>query len=300
MKHFYSGLPVLVTGGAGFIGSHLTHKLVELGAQVTVIDNLTTGFLDNLAPVLPSITFVQASVTDLEACLQVTQGQQIIFHLAAQVSVPESVERPQLCHHVNVNGTFNMLEAARLNKVPRFIFSSSSAVYGAYDGICSEDTPCNPTSPYGTSKLIGEYLCRQYTANYEVKSACLRYFNVYGERQNHNGTYAAVIAKFQQCMCTNQPITIFGDGTQTRDFIPVEEVVKANLTIGMQKDSVLDGSPCNIATGRSMSLLELIEQLKADYPTYHHPITFQPARAGDIKHSGAQARRWKGFRQKGL
>lgn len=293
MKHFYKDLPVLVTGGAGFIGSHITHQLVELGAQVTVIDNLATGFLENLDPLLNQITFMHASVTDFDACLQATRGKAVIFHLAAQVSVPESVELPQLCHQVNVGGTFNLLEAARLNRVPRFVFSSSAAVYGAHAGICTEETPCHPTSPYGTSKLIGELLCQQYAVNYGLQAACLRYFNVYGERQNPNGAYAAVVARFNYCMQHNQPITIFGDGNQTRDFIPVAEVVRANLTIGMQNTAVMNGKPFNIATGRSISLLELIEQLKANYPHYQHPLSFQPARVGDIKHSGAQAQRWK-------
>ncbi len=293
MKKFYAGLPVLVTGGAGFIGSHITHQLVELDAQVTVMDNLATGFLDNLAPLQKQITFVQASVTDFDACLQATQGKNIIFHLAAQVSVPESVEAPQLCHQVNVNGTYNLLEAARLNHVPRFVFSSSAAVYGAHAGICTEETPCHPTSPYGTSKLVGELLCQQYTTNYGLLTACLRYFNVFGDRQNPNGAYAAVVARFHHCMKHNQPITIFGDGTQTRDFIPVADVAHANLTLGMQDATAMNGRPFNIATGRSISLLELIEQLKAEFPHYQHPLTFLPARRGDIQHSGARVNRWK-------
>ncbi|MCK5632235.1 NAD-dependent epimerase/dehydratase family protein [bacterium] len=293
MKQFYHNLPVLVTGGAGFIGSHIVHKLVELGAKVTVIDNLETGFLKNLEPVQNSITFVNKSITNMDACIQATQGQKVIFHLAAFISVPDSIQNPQACHNTNINGTYNLLEAARINNVKRFVFSSSAAVYGPTEKTCSESMPCKPTSPYGTSKLIGELLCQQYTNNYNLQTICLRYFNVFGPRQNPNGAYAGVVAKFTQLMKKNRPITIFGDGKQTRDFIPVEQVAQANLALGMQNKTVMNGQPINIATGKSITLVQLVEQIQKKVYNYKKQLTFKVARKGDIQHSKADASTWK-------
>lgn len=291
MKHFYHNLPVLVTGGAGFIGSHLVEKLVELGAKVTVIDDLSSGSIQNLDRVLYKITFMQKSITDMNACLEATKDKAVIFHLAAFISVPDSIKKPQLCHQINVDGTFNILEAARINNVERFVFSSSAAVYGPAEHICKEDISCNPQSPYGTSKLVGELLCKQYADNFRLKTACLRYFNVFGDRQNPNGAYAAVVAKFKHLMKQNLPLTIFGDGLQTRDFIPVEKVAEANLTIAMLDE--IHGDIYNVGTGRSINLLQLVDLLKEEIPDYTGKITFAPARAGDIKHSSADCSKYK-------
>jgi len=293
MKNFYKNLPVLVTGGAGFIGSHLVQKLVALQADVTVLDNLATGFSKNLKDVQEQIQFINGNITNKQVCIQATQHKKIVFHLAAFISVPESVEDPQTCHDVNVNGTFNLLQACHLNGVNRFVFSSSAAVYGPCETHCTETMPCNPTSPYGTSKLIGELLCQQYAQNYNLKTICLRYFNVFGENQNPQGAYAAVIAKFQNLMKQNKPITIFGDGLQTRDFIPVQDVVDANLILGVQDKKIMDGSPINIATGCSTTLLAMVEQLKKRFPNYNGNIVFKPARKGDIKYSCADAQKWQ-------
>ena len=157
ISNLYDTLPVLITGGCGFIGSHIAEKLVALGARVTIMDNLSSGSLSNIEHIKGKIRFMPASVTDKNSCLQATAGQQIIFHLAAFVSVPESVKNPVLCHEVNVNGTFNILEAARINKIKRVILSSSSAVYGNTEDVCNEQMPCNPESPYGFSKRIDEF-----------------------------------------------------------------------------------------------------------------------------------------------
>jgi len=158
MKIFYQDLPVLVTGGAGFIGSYIVELLVEAGAKVTVIDDLSSGKASNLKNVKGKIRFIKKSITDIGACIEATEGQAVIFHLAAFISVPDSVKNPRTCQKINVDGTFNLLEAARINKVDRFVFSSSAAVYGPFEGICKENMECNPQSPYGTSKRIGELL----------------------------------------------------------------------------------------------------------------------------------------------
>lgn len=287
MHNYYKGKKVLVTGGAGFIGSYITEALVSHGAKVTVLDNLSTGNLANLAQVHENITFINGSITDMQTCLDATRGKSHIFHLAAFISVPQSLINPDQCHTINVDGTFNMLEAARQNNVQRFVFSSSSAVYGTTDSPCSETTPCNPTSPYGFSKLIGEYLCKQYALNFSIESVCLRYFNVFGQRQDPNGPYAAVVAKFKDLMQHNKPITIFGDGQQTRDFVPVEQVAHTNLLLGMLPAHTVNGELFNVASGTNITLLELIHILKKEFPDYTLAPNFAPERPGDIRHSTA-------------
>jgi len=292
LESYYSGTPVLITGGCGFIGSHLATKLVNLGAEITIIDDLSTGCIDNIAHIQDQITFVHASITNIETCLQVTKNKKVVFHLAAFISVPASIKEPHLCHKINVDGTVNLLEAARQNNVEQFVFSSSAAVYGQCEGICKEtDTPA-PTSPYGFSKLVGELYSRQYALVFGLNTVMLRYFNVYGPRQNPNGTYAAVVAKFTHNMQHNLPITIFGDGKQTRDFIPVEQVVGANLFLGMCNPEYTRGQIFNVATNNSISLLELIDQLKQNFPHYTGNIQFGPERPGDIKHSTADCSKY--------
>lgn len=291
MMHFYENKPVLITGGAGFIGSYLCELLVDLGAHVTVMDDLSTGNLDNIQHIADNIKFIQASITDRQACIDATEGQHIIFHLAAFISVPESIEKPDRCHEINVNGLVNILEAARLNGVKKVVFSSSAAIYGNHEGLCTENMHSVPTSPYGMSKRIGELYCQQYSVVYGIDTVCLRYFNVYGARQNPNGPYAAAVARFKHQMSNNLPITIFGDGMQTRDFIPVEEVALANATLAMLEGS--QGEIFNVATGKSVNLFEIIEMLKQDFPAYSIPVTFAPARLGDVKHSSADCSKYR-------
>jgi len=286
MNNFYKNLNILVTGGCGFIGSHLATRLVELGAHVTIIDDLSNGFIANIEPIYDKVTFINKSITDKQACLQATKGVDIIFHLAAFIYVPQSVEQPDTCHSINVDGLVHILEAARINGVKRLVFSSSAAVYGNYEGTCTENTPTNPESPYAYSKLIGELYCQQYAKSFGINTVIARYFNIYGERQSPNGAYAAVVAKFKHQMKHNLPITIFGDGLQTRDFVPVSQVVHANLTLGMLAHE-LAGQVFNIGTGKSITLLELIGELKKDFPTYKDTINFMPARPGDLKYSVA-------------
>ena len=279
---------VLVTGGAGFIGSHLTHHLVERGAKVTVLDNLSTGKKDNLHDIIDRIMFIEGDVTDFETCMHAAKNQRVIFHLAAQVSVPASLEDPVFCHHTNVTGTLNLLEAARqYATIERFILASSSAVYGQKSGSCKETDMCNPTSPYGYSKLLAEQLVGQYAHVFNVHTLCLRYFNVWGERQNSEGQYAAVVTKFKDNMHKNLSLTVFGDGLQTRDFMYVGNVIQATVAMACIPLPLLQGQAVNIATGKSITLIDLIEQLKQEFTQYTGPITFAAERPGDIKHSSA-------------
>ncbi|MDR3646408.1 MAG: NAD-dependent epimerase/dehydratase family protein [Candidatus Babeliales bacterium] len=287
MNSTYKNKNVLVTGGAGFIGSHLTEKLVELGAQVTVLDNLCTGNLVNLINVKDKIKFINGDIENLEDCLNATQNAEIIFHLAAFISVPGSMANPQACMKTNVDGTFNLLEACKINNVKRFVLSSSSAVYGQKQGICKETDACKPTSVYGYSKLLNEEYCKMYSNLFNLNTVCLRYFNVYGERQNPNAQYAAVVAKFTDNMQRNLPLEIYGTGEQTRDFVHVSKIVEANLMLAMLPESQMTGQAFNIATGTSINLLQLIEQLKIKFPNYTGEILFKPARSGDVEHTAA-------------
>ena len=286
----YHKVPVLITGGCGFIGSHIAEQLVAEGALVTILDNLSSGSLQNIEHIHKNVTFIEDSITNITACINATKNQQIIFHLAALVSVPLSIQKPQLCHEINVNGTFNLLEAARINKVKKLLLSSSSAVYGDTTTPCHEQMSCNPVSPYGFSKLIDELICQQYSSTYGIETIILRYFNVYGPRQNPHSSYAGVVAKFNHNMQHNKPITIYGDGLQKRDFIHVNKVVQANLALA--RSNIGSGEIFNIATGTSITLLDLIEQLKKEHPLYNNDIRFEPARLGDLKISQADCSKY--------
>ena len=297
MNSFYTGKKVVVTGGAGFIGSHLVEQLVTYGADVTVLDNLVTGKKENLALVINAITLIEGDVKDFQTCQTTLKNCFAIFHLAAQVAVQESFENPQLCYESNVTGTFNLLEAAKQHNVQRFIFSSSCAVYGDRSTPCKETDECSPLSPYAYSKYTGEQLCLQYSKLFKLPTICLRYFNVFGPRQNPYGPYAGVLAKFTHCMKKNQPITIFGDGSQTRDFVPVAHIVNANLRLAELPLKFLTGLPVNIATESSCSLLNLVKKLKEQFPTYNQPFIFEPTRPGDILKSEANCTRFKQLMQ---
>lgn len=291
--HTYKNMPVLVTGGCGFIGSHIVQKLVEHGAKVTVIDDLSSGNLANIKNVNHNITFIEKSIVNIDACMQASKGQKFIFHHAAYISVPGSIENPTACHETNVIGTLNLLEAAQKNNVERFVFASSAAVYGQREGICNETMQPNPTSPYGFSKFINELYAYYYAHNYGLNTIGLRYFNVYGSNQNPYGTYAAVVTKLRHQMAHNENITIFGDGLQTRDFIHVSDVVNANLKLALLDPRHTQGQIFNIATGTSISLLTLLEQLKKQYPDYTGKIVFEAKRAGDVTHSQADCAKYR-------
>jgi len=298
-KQFYADKAVLVTGGCGFIGSHIVEQLLKHGARVTVIDNLSTGFEKNIASFKNKITLIKKSITDPSACDQAVAGAEVVFHLAAYTSVPGSVSNPALCHQINVDGTFNLLKAASQHGVKRFVFSSTSSVYGPREDRCCEtDTHLNPSSPYGATKLMGELYCKQFSLLFNVPCVMLRYFNVFGPRQNPDSQYAAAVAKFRQRMERNEPITIFGDGTQTRDFVHVEEVALANLIVGMAPQESVNSQIYNIGTGKSISILELSESLKKEYPHYNHETQFAPARDGDVPHTQMSADKFNALKEK--
>jgi nucleoside-diphosphate-sugar epimerase len=301
LAHFYAHKKILITGGAGFIGSHIADQLVGYNAQVTILDNLRTGSLKNIEQIRDRVTFISGNIKDQETCYQATKNQDIIIHCAALVSVQESLTSPDECYAINVTGTQNLLHSAAHQHISGFIFSSSAAVYGNKEGCCHETDLCNPCSPYGYSKYLGELLCQQYAQLYNMPAICLRYFNVYGDRQIGTQATSGVIARFHELMKQNQPITFYGDGQQTRDFIPVSLVAQANLYAGilatdqkLYRDIALNGCPrINIATNTPTSLKELFNTLKQQYPNYNQTPICQTSRAGDIICSYGDATRLK-------
>ncbi len=295
MMHSYKNKKIVVTGGAGFIGSHIVDALVALQAQVTVLDNFSTGSILNLEHHGSAITVVTGDIQDAQVCKQVLEGCNYVFHTAACVSVPQSFEDTPYCHGANITGTFNLLEAARIYQPEAVIFSSSCAVYGQRNDLCAETMDLSPTSPYAYSKWMGELYCQQYSALFGVPTLALRYFNVYGDRQNPFGPYAGVVAKFKQCLENNMPITIFGDGKQTRDFVPVAQVVAANLRAGLLPRHQLNGQAINCASGTKTTVLDIWHTLRQGYPDYAHDPVFNPERPGDIKYSQAECTKYRHF-----
>jgi UDP-glucose 4-epimerase len=277
---------VLVTGGAGFIGSHLAVALLREGFEVRVLDDLSTGHLRNLESVRSELELVQADVCDTESLARALRGVRFVFHEAAMVSVPQSVEQPRRCHEVNGTATAELFELARTAGVERVMFAASAAAYGSEPTLPkSESMAPMPLSPYASTKLYGEHLCGVYTRAMGLPAVPLRYFNIYGPRQDPSGAYAAVISKFQQRMMTGQRPVIFGDGQQTRDFCSVHDVVRANL-LAMHAPVSACGAPINIGTGRRTSLLDLVDVFNTISGQSLEP-EFRESRAGDIAHSVA-------------
>lgn len=274
---------MLVTGGAGFIGSHLVRALLERGDEVVVLDDLSSGQTSNL-PGHPRLGFHQGSILDAEAVAGCAKGCAGIFHLAAVASVIESVNEPVRTHRVNTEGTIQLLEAAA-REGARFVFSSSSAVYGeGPDAIKTEASEIQPLSPYAVQKFASELYVRVYADLKGVGAVCLRYFNVFGPRQNPNSEYAAVVPKFVRRALDGGAVTIFGDGEQTRDFVHVDDVVRANLAAFASE--VGDGRALNVASGKALSVNELAA---AVFGALGEPprIEYAPARSGEVKHSRA-------------
>lgn len=286
MEH--TKLRFLVTGGAGFIGSHLVRFLLNQGS-VRVLDDLSSGALENLQEVLPAIEFTQGSVTDAELVRAMVEGCQVVFHLAAQVSVPLSIERPTETFEVNMLGTQYVLEAARQAQCARVVFASSAAVYGNAPRLPKRETmDAQPVSPYAWTKWYGELLCRDYWRVYGVPTVCLRFFNVYGPRQNPHSQYAAVVPRWIHAALTDcQPI-VYGDGRQVRDFIYVDDLVRG-LWLGATHPHAV-GEVFNLASGRATSLLELLNAIENAVGYRLEPI-FAPPRPGDIRRSYADIRK---------
>jgi UDP-glucose 4-epimerase len=273
----------LVTGGAGFIGSHLVEALVAAGCNVAVIDNLSTGRLSNLAAVRDRITFYQGDFRDPRLLNQAVTGCEVLFHLAAIVSVPWTVENPVDSAAVNEMGTLQVLEAARRHHVRRFIGASSCAVYG--DGSRNpkqENMPPKPLSPYAIQKLVGEQYARLYSELYGMETLFLRYFNVYGPRQDPSSPYSGVISIFMNRAIAGQSPVIYGDGKQYRDFVFVNDVVQANLLAAAAKPA--GGHVFNIGTGEFIRIRELWQIIRKIAGTTAEPV-FEPQRPGEILES---------------
>jgi len=274
----------VITGGAGFIGSHLARELVRLGQHVTVFDNYASSSRDSLAAIENKIQIIEGDIRDFPALLRAFQGADYVLHHAALVSVPESVEKPLETFQINVQGTANVLEAARQTGVKRVVFASSSAVYGnGTDLPYKETSPVDCQSPYAFSKQAGAELCQLYARAYGLETVALRYFNVFGTGQNPNSAYAAVIAKFMQLAAENKPLGIDWDGLQSRDFVHVSDVVQANLLAALKG---VPGEIYNVARGETCSLLRLADIIESVSGRKLERV-FRPKRAGDVKLSSA-------------
>ncbi len=280
---------VLVTGGAGFIGSHIAHALVELGAHVVVIDDLCGGDIANLATLdTDQLTFINASIREASALKLAVEGCRYVCHLAALGSVPGSVAEPERYQDINTTGTFEVIDAARHARVQRMTFAASAAAYGDAPQLPKTETMApSPKSPYAAQKLAGEYLLAAYAANYDIDTVSLRYFNVFGPRQNANSAYAAVISAFAKALIEQQTSpTIYGDGEQSRDFIHVDNVVHANL-LALRASERLNGPVFNVACGGRISVNQLAITMAKLIGRPDLSPSHQPERAGDIKHSQA-------------
>jgi UDP-glucose 4-epimerase len=287
----------LVTGGCGFIGSHLTVALVRRGDTVRVLDSLATGRRANLAEVAGDVEIVEGDVCDLEAVRRAVTGVEYVLHQAALASVQRSVDDPLETHHADATGTLNVLSAAQQAGAGRVLYAASAAAYGDDPTLPKhEDLPPRPLSPYAAAKLAGEHYCAAFARSYGLPTVSLRYFNIYGPRQDPRSDSASVVPRFVTALLRGEPPTIFGDGTQSRDFTHVDDVVAANLLALDAAEAT--GEPINVASGERYSLLDLVATLNAILGTEiapHHA----PRRAGDVWHSQAsitRAERVLGYR----
>lgn len=274
---------VLVTGGAGFIGSHITQSLAEEGCAVTVLDNLASGHIENLDPVKEKIRFIQGDITDLARVMDAVRGCEVVFHQAAVVSVTQTVDDPVGSALVNDLGTLKVLEAARLAGVRRVVLASSSAVYGDAPQLPKKETmPLAPLSPYALQKLTNEWQAALYSKLYGLQTVCLRYFNVFGPRQDPSSPYSGVISIFMARAVDGLAPTLYGDGSQTRDFVFVKDVVRANLLAACRSEAA--GRIFNIGTQQATEIGALWQKVArlADNPAV---AGYGPPRVGDILHS---------------
>ncbi len=270
----------LVTGGAGFIGSHIVDALLEKGAQVRVLDNFSSGRASNLALAKKRIDLIKADIRSKSACLKATSGIDYVLHQAALRSVPKSFNNPQEYNDVNIQGILNMLEASVKNKVKAFVFASSSSVYGDVKDFPEKEcfVP-GPISPYALTKLCGEYYCKIFSLRYGITTVALRYFNVFGPRQSLDDEYAVVIPKFIDCMFRNKRPPIYGTGRQSRDFTYISNVVNANILASLESKPV--NSVYNVAGGKDYSILDLVSILNKLTGKKLKPV-FLDKRPGDV------------------
>lgn len=291
---FDSNTVFLVTGGAGFIGSNLCEAILEMGYQVCCLDNLSTGKRSNVDLFIdhPKYTFIEGDICDLDTCISACEGVDYVLHQAAWGSVPRSIEMPLLYEEINIKGTLNMLEASRQNQIKKFVYASSSSVYGDEPNLPkTEGREGNLLSPYALTKRVDEEYAKLYTKLYGLDTYGLRYFNVFGKRQDPNGAYAAVIPKFIKQLLIDEQPTINGDGQQSRDFTYIDNVIEANLK-ACKASSEVAGETFNIAYGGRDYLIDLYRSLCVALGKEIEPI-FGPARKGDIKHSNADIEKAK-------
>jgi UDP-glucose 4-epimerase len=280
----------LVTGGAGFIGSHIASALADSGARVRVIDDLSTGHRENLEEIKGDIDFIQASITDDTALRPALEDVELIFHEAAIPSVPRSVENPQETHVACVDATFALLLAARDYKVRRVVYAASSSAYGDQPTLPKkEDMLPDPLSPYAVAKLVGEYYCQVFTRVYGLETVSLRYFNVFGPRQDPGSQYSGVISRFIDSLIRGQRPVIFGDGEQSRDFTYIENVVQANLRAAETEKGI--ARVINVGNGRRTTLNALLEEIKSLTGRNDVEVDYLPARSGDVRDSLADIQR---------
>lgn len=274
----------LVTGGAGFIGSHIVERLLKEGHFVRVLDNFSSGKIENLSFThelrAMSYELIRGDIRSFDTCLKATQGIDFILHQAALRSVPKSMLNPQEYNEVNIQGTLNLLKAAKKNKVKRLVFASSSSVYGEVKTFPEKEgfSP-SPISPYALTKLAGEHYCRIFSKHFGLSTVCLRYFNVFGPRQSLDDEYAVVIPKFITCLLKGEHPPIYGTGRQSRDFTYVKNVVQANLLAA--KKGNFKGEIFNVASGRDYTVLELVKILRKIMDRNTKPV-FLPLRPGDV------------------
>ena len=290
----------LVTGGAGFIGSHIAAALMASGARVRVLDDLTTGHRENIEDIGGDLDFIEGSVADEALLNKVLDGVEVVFHEAAIPSVPRSVESPRQTHVASVDGTFSLLMAARDNRVRRVVYAASSSAYGDQPTLPkSEQMLPDPLSPYAVAKLVGEYYCQVFTRVYGLETVSLRYFNVFGPRQDPGSQYSGVVSRFISALLSGERPVIFGDGEQSRDFTYIDNVVAANMSAASAKDAA--GRVINVANGQRITLNELLAELKDLTGKQDVTAEYREPRVGDVKHSLADitlAQQFLGYESK--
>lgn len=288
---------VLVTGGAGFIGSNLADELLRQGAKVTVLDSFVTGFQENLEEITGDFDFIEGDLNDDEKLRNALEGTEIVFHQAALPSVPRSIDNPLETHQACVNGTFNLLLRAKEAGVRRVIYAASSSAYGNQPTLPKHEAMLpEPLSPYAAAKLMGEYYCQVFSKVYGLETLCLRYFNVFGPRQNPASQYSGVISRFTDSLMSEKTPIIFGDGETSRDFTYVANVVNANIKASQTTRGI--GETLNVANGERITLNELLEVLKRITGKTDAQAEYLPERSGDVKHSQAdntRAKEWLGY-----
>ena len=287
----------LVTGGAGFIGSNLAEELIRQGAKVAILDNFITGFRENLDEIKGDFDFIEGDLNDDEKLKKALEGVTMVFHQAALPSVPRSVENPAETHQACVNGTFNLLLKSKESGVRRVIYAASSSAYGDQAILPKVETMLpEPLSPYAAAKLMGEYYAQVFSRVYGLETISLRYFNVFGPRQNPSSQYSGVISRFIDALMSGKNPVIYGDGEQSRDFTFIANVVDANIKAAQTTKGI--GETINAANGERISLNELLEVLKKITAKENVEAEYQPERKGDVKHSQAdntRAKEWLGY-----